>query len=390
MRNSGNYDYPPASVPRLPRVYDPRLSEQSFRERYPHTQDLIDTLNAQHTRLNSDTSSSPWLRLIENVGNGETTESLSELLRISEEHMNQTGGLLRENQRPTVPARPSTGDRLHYLRSLLHSGSNRSNADETTRALETLNREIEDHRLDQAARNSASESREEAVSFNIPRPPQIDFAALRSSHRTLWDQVRAEFGINAQSPARTNSYQDPPRPTTSSRSLRRRSFRPDLRGASNLDETISTPPLMPQSASASSGRDGRGRLKRRKLDADDNREGFRGFNYGHNGQVVSGPLKMEIASCDGGTFDPDGDSSFPDNVLRNDQSVYCTKSDRCNIVLRHREEAPFCLKKIVIKAPRTGFDSPYVAACVHSLSTNLLTFSSQNSRRNGVRVDDIR
>jgi hypothetical protein len=115
---------------------------------------------------------------------------------------------------------------------------------------------------------------------------------------------------------------------------------------------------MPQSASASSGRDGRGRLKRRKLDADDNREGFRGFNYGHNGQVVSGPLKMEIASCDGGTFDPDGDSSFPDNVLRNDQSVYCTKSDRCNIVLRHRDEAPFCLKKIVIKAPRTGFDSP--------------------------------
>ncbi|KAF3391353.1 hypothetical protein F1880_007530 [Penicillium rolfsii] len=380
LRNSGNYDYPPASLSRPPRLYDGRLSEQSFRERYPHTQDLIDTLNAQHNRLTSDTNTSPWLRLIENVGNGETTESLSELLRISEEHSSQTGGTPREEQRAAVPARPSTGDRLHYLRSLLHSGSNRSNADETTRALETLNREIEEHRLDQARdRNSSSRSREEAGSSNILRPPQIDFAALRTSHRTLWDQVRAEFGINAQNPARTTPYPDPPRPTTSTRSLRRRSFRPDLRGASNLDETISIPPLMPQSASASSGRDGRGRLKRRKLDADDNREGFRGFNYGHNGQVVSGPLKMEIASCDGGTFDPDGDSSFPDNFLRNDQSVYCTKSDRCNIVLRHRDEAPFCLKKIVIKAPRTGFDSPIQEGMVFVSMTSdeLLTRTAQ-------------
>ncbi|OOQ87643.1 hypothetical protein PEBR_15942 [Penicillium brasilianum] len=274
--------------------------------------------------------------------------------------MDQTGGTPRENQRATETARPSTGARLHYLRSLLHSGRNRSNADETSRALETLDREIEEHNLDQIRdRNSSNESSSgEPVSFNIPRPPQIDFASLRSSHRTLWDQVRAEFGINAQSPARANSYQEPSRPTTSSRSLRRRSFRPDLRGSSNLNDPIPIPSLMPRSASASSGRDGRGRLKRRKLDADDNREGFRGFNYGHNGQVVPGPLQMEIASCDGGIYDPDGDSSFPDNVLQNDQSVYCTKSDRCNIVLRHRGEAPFCLKKIVIKAPRTGFDSP--------------------------------
>lgn len=105
---------------------------------------------------------------------------------------------------------------------------------------------------------------------------------------------------------------------------------------------------------------GRARLKRRKLESDDNREGMRGFNYGHHGQVVPGVLKMEIASCDGGIYDPDGECSFPDNVLRNDQSVYCTKSDRCNLVLRHRGEAPFCLKKIVIRAPEIGFDSPYV------------------------------
>lgn len=279
--------------------------------------------------------------------------------------MDQAGQTSRENQPAPVPARPSIGDRLHYLRSLLHSESNRSNADETTRALETLNREIEEHQYDLwPSRSSSSESRsEEPVSLSIPRPGAPDLGSLRTSHGSLWDQVRAEFGISAQSSTRTNPYQDASRPTTSSRSLRRRSFRPDLRATSSFNETIPSPPLMPfgsQSASAQSGRDGRGRLKRRKLESDDNREGFRGFNYGHNGQVVPGPLKMEIASCDGGTFDPYGESSFPDNVLRNDQSVYCTKSSRCNIVLQHRGEAPFCLKKIVIKAPRTGFDAPYV------------------------------
>ena len=102
------------------------------------------------------------------------------------------------------------------------------------------------------------------------------------------------------------------------------------------------------------------RVKRRKLESDDVREGTRGFSYGQFGQVVPGALRMEIASCDGGTYEPDGESSFPDNILRNDASVYCTKSDRCNLLLKHAGEAPFCLKRIVIKAPETGYDSPYV------------------------------
>jgi hypothetical protein len=112
--------------------------------------------------------------------------------------------------------------------------------------------------------------------------------------------------------------------------------------------------------SGQSGRDGHGRQKRRKLDADDNREGFQGFNYGQYGQVVPGELQMEIASCDGGNYDPDGVCSRPENVLDNNQSVYSTKEDRCNLVLCHRDEAPFCLKKIVIRAPQCGFDAPYV------------------------------
>lgn len=67
---------------------------------------------------------------------------------------------------------------------------------------------------------------------------------------------------------------------------------------------------------------------------------------------------MDIASCDGGTYEPASDSSWPRNVLQNDSSVYCTKSDQCNLVLSHREETPFCLKKIVIKAPKSGYDAP--------------------------------
>lgn len=111
------------------------------------------------------------------------------------------------------------------------------------------------------------------------------------------------------------------------------------------------------------------RAKRRKLDSDDNREGLRGFSYGHYGQVVPGALKMEIASCDGGTYCGDnGESSWPENVLLNDSSVYCTKSDRCNLILRHRGETPFCLKKIVIKAPKSGFDAPYVSSATWNVS----------------------
>lgn len=128
---------------------------------------------------------------------------------------------------------------------------------------------------------------------------------------------------------------------------------------SGLSARLESSPAM--SRDSESGRPvGRWRSKRRKLESDDNREGPRGFGYGQYGQVVPGMLKMEIASCDGGTYEPTGESSWPENVLRNDPSVYCTKSDRCNLVLRHRGEAPFCLKKIAIKAPKTGYDAPCV------------------------------
>lgn len=68
---------------------------------------------------------------------------------------------------------------------------------------------------------------------------------------------------------------------------------------------------------------------------------------------------MEIVSCDGGQYsEPGGDSSWADHVLQDDASVYCTKGDRCNIILRHQRGTPFSLRKLVVKAPKNGFDSP--------------------------------
>jgi hypothetical protein len=105
--------------------------------------------------------------------------------------------------------------------------------------------------------------------------------------------------------------------------------------------------------------------KRRKLEHDANANlGFPGFLYGHRGQVVPGQLKMEIVGCDGGEYAPRDPSAISrenyraENVLRDDKSVYCTKSPRCNLMLRHQGEALFHLDSIVIKAPELGYTAP--------------------------------
>ncbi|KAJ5466696.1 hypothetical protein N7539_009425 [Penicillium diatomitis] len=359
--NSGNYDYPPASLPRPPNIFDENPSNQQ-------------------NPFFLDRNSSPQRRLLEQIIETRRVEGevrlRAELDRIAtepqppppmwfnfenlDEDLEDFEAFFQENRRAPTSTRPSNREGLHYLRSLLQSENSRFSAEETSRALETLDQELGEFDAftsgwDSSRRPGGTRS-ESTASFSIPRPPPVESVPSRSTRRALWDSQQTGSGSGTDNNLNTNS--DPSRPTTTYRSLRRRTVRPDLRSASNLTDPVSFPPLMPQSASSSSGRDSQGRLKRRKLDADDNSEGLRGFNYGHKGQVVPGPLKMEILSCDGGTFDPEGDSGFPENVLLNDQSVYCTKSSRCNIVLRHRGEAPFCLRKLVIKAPRTGFDSP--------------------------------
>lgn len=99
--------------------------------------------------------------------------------------------------------------------------------------------------------------------------------------------------------------------------------------------------------------------KRRKLDDGTHEDEAKTFSYGHNGQVVAGPLRLEIISCDGGAYsEPHIGSSWPPNVLQDDVSVYCTKSNRCNMLLKHVGGMPFSLTGLVVKAPRNGYDAP--------------------------------
>ncbi|KAK3990196.1 hypothetical protein QBC44DRAFT_325836 [Cladorrhinum sp. PSN332] len=99
------------------------------------------------------------------------------------------------------------------------------------------------------------------------------------------------------------------------------------------------------------------RVKRRKLDSDKTDSNFEGFHYGKFGQAEPGPLKMEIVSCDGGLYS-DELSYPPENILKNDSSVYCTKGNRCNIVLQHQGGTVFSLKELTIKAPGSRYSCP--------------------------------
>ncbi|KAI1189844.1 hypothetical protein F5B17DRAFT_389698 [Nemania serpens] len=111
------------------------------------------------------------------------------------------------------------------------------------------------------------------------------------------------------------------------------------------------------------------RVKRRKLDSDRLSSDFRGFQYGKYGQVQPGTLTMELVSCDGGIYLDDtthhaAGKYAAENILKNDNTVYCTTGPRCNIVLRHQGATVFTLKELVIKAPRSNFTSPVQAGMV--------------------------
>lgn len=104
----------------------------------------------------------------------------------------------------------------------------------------------------------------------------------------------------------------------------------------------------------------RQRTKRRRVDLSDMLD-WSPCSYGYYGQVAAGPLKMEMLSCDGGQLRGDRGSLYrPENILRNDKSVYCTEDQQCNILLCHPGEALFSLQKLVIKGPDKGFTAPYV------------------------------
>jgi hypothetical protein len=219
-----------------------------------------------------------------------------------------------------------------------------------------------------------------------PRPPpsRTRQTARRGTLHRLFGPPRDSDPLDNLSRRPTTANPNRPRAQPSERYLRRssariREARADMESAADLldslsDIPINNPFIMPNSGLRARspivdvGSDRR-QTKRRKLDHNaGHKPEFDGFKYGYKGQVVPGRLRMEILSCDGGEyFDKDHPLGLHNvrNVLKNDSSVYCSESSRCNLLLKHIGDAPFSLEKIVIRAPDRGFTAPYVALSLY-------------------------
>jgi hypothetical protein len=279
---------------------------------------------------------------------------------------------------------PDVTARLDHLRNLLNSQRHRD-SEERRRALDILDQELLEasgepmsDRLNRRRRALESQVRDHDGPSS-PDPDTIPISHTNSLMRARRTATRPSERLERH---RQRLNQTLTRP----RGDRDHDGTVDVNGTPVFPDRpvprIGSPDIAAQeySGEAQVNRDNRWRAKRRKIEADDLSNDFKGATYGHRGQVVSGPLKMEIVSCDGGQYsEPNGDSSWPENVLQDDSSVYCTKGDRCNIIMQHQKGTPFSLRKLVIKAPKNGFDAPIQEGMifVSSDDNNLLSRTAQ-------------
>jgi hypothetical protein len=101
--------------------------------------------------------------------------------------------------------------------------------------------------------------------------------------------------------------------------------------------------------------------KRRKLVPNAPEPMIAPIKYGWLGQVDAGLLRLYINHCDGGEINPRSAGYVnysAENVLRNDLSVYCSKSSRCNLMLGHHADTIFHLDKLIVQAPTMTYDAP--------------------------------
>jgi hypothetical protein len=85
------------------------------------------------------------------------------------------------------------------------------------------------------------------------------------------------------------------------------------------------------------------------------------IKYGWQGQVEAGLLRLYINHCDGGELSTRSAGYVnysAENVLRNDLSVYCSKSSKCNLLFGHHADTIFHLDKLIVQAPTMGYDAP--------------------------------
>ena len=328
--------------------------------------------------------------------NSTAMESIFWLLRIDPLLLAQSGDYDFPPASATTPPRLSGADnppsrglpnvtaRLDHLRNLLNSERHRD-SEGRRRALDLLDQELLEAsaepmsgRLNRRRRALESQVRDHDGSSS-PDPDTVPINHTSSLMRARRTAIRPTERLQRQRQRLNRSLSRP-------RTDADHNGDPNVTLTSGLPDRpvprIGSPDITAQeyTGEAQVNRENRWRAKRRKIEADGVSNGFKGATYGHRGQVVSGPLKMEIVSCDGGQYsEPSGESSWPENVLQDDTSVYCTKSDRCNIILRHQKGTPFSLRKLVIKAPRNGFDAPIQEGMifVSSDDNNLLSRTAQ-------------
>ena len=234
-----------------------------------------------------------------------------------------------------------------------HHNLIRQRLDEVVRPRDQVNDSDErrSQRMEQSTLREEVRRRHSVQSAQVPGTPANDVQAPISALRTRFSGRQR----NRQSPARSSGVVQ--------QAVERLN-----EASSNLSSLLDQPlpwiedPNVSSREYAGEAEVNRRRAKRRKLDSDVVSTGhLGGFSYGFRGQVVPGPLRMEIVSCDGGIHADavmHGREYQPENVLRNDKSVYCTDKSECNLILQHIGQTPFTLRKLVIKAPERGFTAP--------------------------------
>jgi len=174
-------------------------------------------------------------------------------------------------------------------------------------------------------------------------PPEYVTTHLNSLRRSLQRERESERAHNEAE--RHALWANPP-------NLRRRRTRP----SESLQPTYEERPYVRSQESVEIDEGRQRSMKRRKLDHYPAPIQLKSYKYGHYGQVEPGQLKLRVHSCDGGTHDERGSVYFgPENILRHDQSVYCSENSFCNIILEHHDRSAFCLEKLYIVTPDNGF-----------------------------------
>ncbi|KAI1944116.1 hypothetical protein LOZ66_000706 [Ophidiomyces ophidiicola] len=252
---------------------------------------------------------------------------------------------------PTQP-RSTIASQLRHLRELI-SEFQGGDLEQRDRALETLDRELEELSSTTASSNLLDRPRTSRSGDNSERRERLRRVIQEAS-----TSLQSHLIHSGSRPVDTSRRHRPAMAANSQVADAHFEVPNEINSTQQGEAIEQTEGAGSRENSSDRHHSNRRRNKRVKLDSDDKREGIRGFSYGHYGQVVPGPLEMEILSCDGGACGVNGRSSWPENILLNDNSVFSAKSERCNIILRHQGQTPFCLNRLIIKAPESGLAGP--------------------------------